>query len=156
MSSEEAAACVVHYRRIFYESIDELTPDLFDGVKNTLARLYAMGLKLSIASSRSSPSLLLFMRNMAIDDYFSYVLGSDSVERHKPDPEPVLKTLRDLGFEPSETIVVGDMPVDILMARNAGVRAVGVSWGNATRKELIESKADVVIDKIDELLRYVE
>jgi len=156
MSSEEAAACVVHYRRIFYESIDELTPDLFDGVKNTLARLYAMGLKLSIASSRSSPSLLLFMRNMAIADYFSYVLGSDSVERHKPDPEPVLKTLRELGFEPSETIVVGDMPVDILMARNAGVRAIGVSWGNATREELIESKADVVIDKIDELLRYVE
>ena len=32
--------------------------------------------------SRSSPSLHLFMRSMGIAPYFSYVIGSDSVEHH--------------------------------------------------------------------------
>ena len=152
MDMVEAQECVALYRDIFYESIEELTPCLFLGVSDTLARMAAMDIKMSIASSRSSPSLLLFLKNMGVADYFPYVLGADSVESHKPEPEPVLKTLRELDFKPSDAIVVGDMPVDILMAHNAGVRAVGVSWGNASREELEAAGADWVIDSMEELI----
>ena len=88
-------------------------------------------------------------------EVFEYVVGSDSVERHKPDAEPTLKTLRELDVEPAEAIVVGDMPVDVLMARNATVRSVGVTWGNASREELVEADADYIIDSIEELLPIV-
>jgi phosphoglycolate phosphatase len=115
-----------------------------------------MDIKMSIASSRSSPSLLLFLKNMGVAQYFDYVLGSDNVTRHKPEPEPVLMTLAHYGVEPSEALVVGDMPVDIEMAHNAGVRAVGVSYGNATRRELIAANADAVIDHISELIDVIE
>ncbi len=156
MSEGEAAECVKHYRDIFYQSIEECIPQLFDGVMWTLQKLRERNIVLSIASSRSSPSLKLFMRSMGIADYFSYILGSDNVERHKPEPEPVLKTLDELGFTPSEAIVVGDMPVDVAMAHNAGVRAVAVSYGNATREELELSGAEVVINNIADLLAYIE
>lgn len=156
MGDDEAAECVKHYRDIFYQSIDECIPKLFGGVAWTLERLREQDIVLSIASSRSSPSLLLFMRSMGIAEMFSYVLGSDNVLGHKPDPEPVLKTLRELGFKPSEALVVGDMPVDIEMAHNAGVRAVGVSYGNATQEELEAAGADVVIDDLAQLLDYIE
>lgn len=89
---------------------------------------------------------------MGVADYFPCVLGADNVESHKPEPEPVLKTLRELDFKSSDAIVVGDMPVDILMAHNAGVRAVGVSWGNASREELEAAGADWVIDSMEELI----
>ena len=59
--------------------------------------------------------------------------------------------IKHLGTAPAEAIVVGDMPVDILMAHNAGIRAVGVTYGNATREELIAASADHVIDDIREL-----
>lgn len=156
MSDEEAEACVKHYRDIFYRSIEESIPQLFPGVAPTLERLRDMGVVMSIASSRSSPSLLLFIRSMGIADHFSLVLGSDSVENHKPHPEPVLKTLEKLVFKPSEAIVVGDMPVDIVMARNASVRSVGVSYGNATREELVAAGADYVIDSFAELLDIIK
>jgi phosphoglycolate phosphatase len=156
MSDEDAEACVKHYRDIFYRSIEESIPQLFPGVAPTLERLRDMGVVMSIASSRSSPSLLLFIRSMGIADHFSLVLGSDSVENHKPHPEPVLKTLEKLLFKPSEAIVVGDMPVDIVMARNASVRSVGVSYGNATREELIAAGADYVIDNFAELLDIIK
>lgn len=156
MSDVDAEACVKHYRDIFYRSIEESIPQLFPGVAPTLERLRDMGVVMSIASSRSSPSLLLFIRSMGIADHFSLVLGSDSVENHKPHPEPVLKTLEKLLFEPSEAIVVGDMPVDIVMARNASVRSVGVSYGNATREELVAAGADYVIDSFAELLDIIK
>lgn len=152
MSREEARECVTTYRDIFYQSIEELTPALFPHVKETLQWLHSRGIIISIASSRSSPSLHLFLRNMGIAEYFPYVLGSDSVERHKPDPEPVIKTLRDLGYKASDAVVVGDMPVDIAMAHNAGVRAIGVSYGNATREELTAAGADTVVDDIAEII----
>ena len=140
-----------HYRRVFFEDIDSTTPELFDGVKEALARLSAMDLRLTIASSRSSPSLKLFLKNMGIADHFSYIVAANTVAKHKPDPEPVLQTLRECGYKPEEAIVVGDMPVDVLMARHAGVRSVGVTWGNAQREELETAGADYVIDHISEL-----
>lgn len=151
MSREEAKECVALYREIFYESIEELTPSLFDGVADALAQLHDQGVVMSIASSRSSPSLLLFLRNMQISQYFGYVLGSDNVAKHKPDPEPVLQTLRHYDIAAADALVVGDMPVDIEMAHNASVRAVGVSYGNATREELAAADADAIVDHIANL-----
>ena len=148
--------CVDTYRQIFAERREELMPELFPGVKATLEELHKRGHRMTIASSRLTDSLLLFMRHHAIDHYFEYVVGSDSVTNHKPHPEPALKTLAELKIEPSEAIMVGDMPVDIAMAHNASIRAVGVSFGNATHEELTEAKADWIIDDIAKLLEIIK
>ena len=151
-----AERCVDAYREIFMESVEELIPQLFPGVSDTLASLDAMGIKMSVASSRQSQSLIYFLESMGIIKYFPYVLGSDNVVKHKPDPEPVLKTLRELDYSPSEVIVVGDMPVDVAMAHGADVRAIAVTFGNATREELVESNADYIIDDFTKILEIVE
>ena len=148
--------CVDTYRQIFAERREELMPELFSGVKATLEELHKRGHRMTIASSRLTDSLLLFMRHHAIDHYFEYVVGSDSVSHHKPHPEPAIKTLAELKIEPSEAIMVGDMPVDIAMAHNASIRAVGVSFGNATHEELAEAKADWIIDDIAKLLEIIK
>ena len=156
VDAEMAARCVDAYREIFMSSVEELTPELFPGVSETLAKLDAMGIKMSVASSRQSQSLLLFLERMGVLKYFPYVLGSDNVTKHKPDPEPVLKTLRELNYDPKDVIVVGDMPVDVAMAHGADVRAIAVTFGNATREELVEAKADYIIDDFTRILDIVE
>ena len=148
--------CVDTYRQIFAERREELMPELFPGVKETLEELHKRGHRMTIASSRLTDSLLLFMRHHKIDHYFEYVVSSDNVTHHKPHPEPALKTLAELKIEPSEAIMVGDMPVDIAMAHNAEIRAVGVSFGNATHEELAEAKADWIIDDITKLLEIIK
>lgn len=148
--------CVDTYRQIFAERREELMPELFPGVKETLTELHKRGHRMTIASSRLTDSLMLFMRHHNIDQYFEYVVGSDSVTNHKPHPEPALKTLAKLNIEPPEAIMVGDMPVDIAMAHNAEIRAVGVSFGNATHEELVEAKADWIIDDITMLLDIIK
>ena len=63
----------------------------------------------------------------------------------------MLKTLAATGFDASQTLVVGDMNVDILMGLNAGAKTCGVTYGNGTKRELEEAGADYIIDNIDEL-----
>lgn len=148
--------CVETYRQIFAERRKELMPDLFPGVKETLEALRKRGHRMTIATSRLTDSLMLFMRHHGIDHYFEYAVGSDSVTHHKPHPEPALKTLRELNIAPSEAIMVGDMPVDIAMAHNAGIRAIGVDYGNATHEELEAAEADWIVDSITKILEIIK
>lgn len=148
--------CVETYRQIFAERRKELMPDLFPGVKETLEALHKRGYRMTIATSRLTDSLMLFMRHHGIDHYFEYAVGSDSVTHHKPHPEPALKTLAALNIAPSEAIMVGDMPVDIAMAHNAGIRAIGVDYGNATREELEAAEADWIVDSITKILEIIK
>ncbi len=148
--------CVETYRQIFAERRKELMPDLFPGVKETLEALSKRGYRMTIATSRLTDSLMLFMRHHGIDHYFEYAVGSDSVTHHKPHPEPALKTLRELNIAPTEAIMVGDMPVDIAMAHNAGIRAIGVDYGNATREELEAAEADWIVDSITKILEIIK
>jgi len=67
----------------------------------------------------------------------------------------VVRTLTAMQFEASQTLVVGDMAVDILMGANAGTKTCGVTWGNGTRKELEEAGADYIIDKMEELISLI-
>jgi len=49
------------------------------------------------------------------------VVGRDTVTTRKPDPEPLLETLRRLGADPSGAVFVGDSRRDALTAERAGV-----------------------------------
>ena len=152
LSDELADRCAATYRRIFDINKKQLVPALFPHVRETLAELYARGYILTVASSRSSASLREFLSDMGVINFISFILGADDVARAKPDPEPVLQTLRTLKVPASETLVVGDMPVDILMGARAGARTCAVTYGNASAADLRAAGADALIDDFAQLL----
>ena len=125
---------------------------MFPHVAEPLERMTKKGIRMSVATSRGVESLRDLLTSMGIIKYFDLLLGADSVSRHKPDPEPVLMTLEKLNINATDTLVVGDMPVDILMGKGAGCTTCCVTYGNATREELVESGADFIIDDFSSLL----
>ena len=143
------------YRRIFKENRKILVPGLFPEVMETLEELRRRGYLMSIASSRLSPSLHSFLEDMKIAHLFEYAVGGDNVEHPKPAPDAVLQILRHYNLSAEEAFVVGDMPFDINMAINAGVKSCGVTWGNADAAQLKESGANYVIDKMSQLLEIL-
>lgn len=143
------------YRRIFKENRKILVPGLFPEVMETLDELRRRGYLMSIASSRQSPSLQSFLEDMKIAHLFEYAVGGDNVEHPKPAPDAVLQILRHYNLSAEEAFVVGDMPFDINMATNAGVKSCGVTWGNADAAQLKESGANYVIDKMSQLLEIL-
>lgn len=147
--------CAETYRRFFNENLKTIHPEAFPSVVETLSILHQKGFVLTIASSRSRNSLMELTRNMGIANYISFILGADDVKEAKPNPEPVLKTLAEMSFDAAETLVVGDMAVDIQMGANAGAKTCGVTYGNGTKRELEEAGADYIINSINELIGII-
>ena len=155
MSSETGDLCTATYRRIFDEdNVPGMVP-MFEHVAGTLQKLYEQGITLTIASSRATPSLMEFIHNMNLGKYISLVMSCDDIVHAKPHPEMVLKTLEKTGFTAEEALVVGDTRFDILMGRNAGCRTAGVTYGNGSREEMVESGATYIINDFSELLEIV-
>lgn len=152
MSSEMGDKCTDLYRKIFAENNIPGAVPPFPGVLETLAQLHREGILLSIASSRYHHSLTEFIEEFGISDIISYVLGADDVDKAKPDPESVLKTLDHFGIDAGEALIVGDTEFDIRMGKNAGTSACGVTYGNGTKEELLAAGADYIIDKFSSLL----
>ncbi|MBR5655170.1 MAG: HAD family hydrolase [Prevotella sp.] len=146
VDEQTADLCAATYRRIFIDNNVQGAVKLFPHVFETLHQLHQKGCTLTIATSRSHASVVQFLEDMNLLDIVSYILGADDVERAKPNPFPVLKTLDELGFKPEETMVVGDTSFDILMGVHAGVRTCGVTYGNGTIEQLEEAHADYIID----------
>ena len=155
LGDEETERCAVVYRRIFEANKLRYKPVLFSHVKETLVWLHEHGVRMTVASSRSTLSLHDLMDGLGIASYFDYVLGSEDVSHSKPDPEPVLKTLEIMNVEATRTLVVGDMAVDIMMGARAGCYTCGVTFGNGTEEELTQSGASFIINDMAELVDIV-
>ena len=151
ISEELLNECVILYRKLFDEVKSTMPPEIFPGVLETLDWLKEQGIKLTIATSRNTASLKEFVAALNLSKYFSYMLGGDDTKLLKPNPEPVMKTQKDLFFSPEQTLVIGDMPVDIAMGKGADAYTCGVTYGNATREQLREAGADFIVDKMQEL-----
>lgn len=156
LQEEHAQHCANTYRRIFNENLRTIKPQVFPHVPETLSALKERGNVLTIASSRSHASLAELTKDLGLKNSITFLIGADDVEKAKPHPEPVQKTLAALQFDAREALVVGDMAVDIQMGMNAGTKTCGVTWGNGSRKDLEEAGADYIIDSMVDLTGIVE
>ena len=156
LSDRELDVCVSIYREIFEEEKEKMPPALFPDVVDTLEWLKSRGIMCTIASSRNRASLNEFLVKLKLADYFSYVLGGEDTVCLKPHPEPVLKTLQDLSVEAQQTLVIGDMPMDIQMGKGAGVYTCGVTYGNSDKAQLTEAGADYVVDLMAEIKKICD
>lgn len=143
--------CAETYRRLFFQNNVPGAVPMFPGVGDMIRRMHAADVLVTIASSRLRPSLTAFVDEMGLAPYIPYILSVSDVERAKPAPEMVEKTLREHALLSSEAVVVGDTAFDIRMAHAAGVKAVGVTYGNGSRASLEAERAEWLIDSFSEL-----
>jgi phosphoglycolate phosphatase len=62
----------------------------------------------------------------------------------------------EMGVRPHQTLFVGDTPIDIATALNAGTHPVGVTWGFRTALQLVDAGADRIIDQPSDLVDLVD
>ena len=67
----------------------------------------------------------------------------------KPHPSMIHAALTETGVDARDAVMVGDTRFDMEMASNAGVAAIGVTWGYHPRTEL--GAAQQVIEGFDDL-----
>lgn len=139
------------FREIYKSAKEDFKVRTYPGVSDTLTRLKLNGIRMAVASSRSKVSLMDLCHELHIDDYFQMVVGGGDVKNGKPAPDPVNLVLATQGWDKDETLVVGDMSVDILMGKAVGAATCGVIYGNGSVAELRDVGADYLISDFSEL-----
>jgi phosphoglycolate phosphatase len=92
---------------------------------------------------------------LGLAQYFFQIYGGNSFEQKKPDPVGIRTLMEEAGARPSETWMVGDSATDVLTARNANVRSVGVTYG-ISPGSFQEAPPDFLIHSITELPALLE
>lgn len=139
------------FREIYKSTKEDFKVRTYSGVSDTLTRLKRDGIRMAVASSRSKVSLLDLCNELRIADYFQMIVGGGDVNNGKPAPDPVNLVLATQGWDKDETLVVGDMSVDILMGKAAGAATCGVIYGHGSVAELRDVGADYLISDFSEL-----
>jgi phosphoglycolate phosphatase len=128
---------------------DAAPSPLFVGCLETLEQLSRAGLKLGIVSADTTSRVREFVARHRLEPYIQLEMGVDSGPS-KPDPSLFLDACRSLDVEPSQTLMVGDSPLDIEMGKQAGAAGcIGICWGQPAAAHL--ETADATIAQLDEI-----
>ncbi len=87
--------------------------------------------------------------------YCDVVVCRDTVKNVKPHPEHLNKALQMLNSLPSNTLMIGDHPLDIQTGRNAGTYTAGVLTGNFQKYDFLNAGADLVLSQASDLLNII-
>jgi phosphoglycolate phosphatase len=101
---------------------------LFEGVASGIRQLHAGGFQLAVATGKSSVGLSRALEVSGLGACFAATRCADQTHS-KPHPAMVLELIEELGADPATTLVIGDTSHDLLMASNAGVASLGVTYG---------------------------
>jgi phosphoglycolate phosphatase len=128
----------------------------YPGIPELLDALVARGLPLAVLSNKPHDAAAAMGTHFLARWPFVEVRGLRDGAPRKPDPAQALELAAALGAEPAACAFVGDSAVDVLTARRAGMRAVGVAWGFRGEDELREAGAEAVLHEPRELLALVD
>jgi HAD superfamily hydrolase (TIGR01509 family) len=128
---------------------------LFDGVVETLEKLKGLGLKIGIITRSCREYASRILEKFGLEKLIDAVAARDDVSRPKPDPEHPRYLMKILGVKPSETVLIGDHPMDALCAKNVGTRFFLIPKRNTNFKAFKEYSHEVLWD-IRDIIHILE
>ncbi|CAN0595143.1 unnamed protein product [Ectocarpus sp. 12 AP-2014] len=114
--------------RHYAENINVKTK-LYPGAIEAVEALRSNGYAVGICTNKPAALAESLMQSLGVRDIFGALLGADTLLVRKPDPEHYLETVRQVGGDPKQSLLIGDTETDEKTARAAGVPIVLVEFG---------------------------
>ena len=127
----------------------------YDGIPQLLTALRKRGIQVAVLSNKidsASQQLIEYFFPGKTDVVFGEHVG---VPR-KPDPTSCRMVMQQLGVQPEQVLYVGDSGTDMQTAKNAGLYAVGVTWGFRSKEVLLKCGADVLVHRPEQILQILD
>ncbi|AJD41366.1 HAD-IA family hydrolase [Rhizobium sp. SEMIA 4085] len=143
---DEAIAMTAHYKSIYMNVRQEPGMDvpLFAGIKPMIDGLAAReDILIGAVTGKSRRGLVNVLETHGFAPHFIVSRTADDCPS-KPHPAMVTECCDEAGMKAADAIVIGDAVYDMQMAKAAGAKAIGVSWGYASVDDLIAAGADTV------------
>ena len=126
---------------------------MYNGERECLDELLRLGYKMSVCTSKRVDAVLNNFKHFDMNKYFDYIIGFDSVTKHKPDPECILNCIEKYGCETDEVLYIGDSYSDIIASHRAHVDCMLVNWG--LKKIDLECKPTYIVESYDEIRKML-
>ncbi|MCE9678359.1 HAD-IA family hydrolase [Shewanella sp. AS1] len=111
-----------------YLQLNKTPSPLFEGAEELLLTLKASGHQLAVATGKARAGLNRVLNETGFIGHFHASRCADEA-KSKPDPQMLHELLAQLNVSPDKAMMVGDSIHDLNMAKNAGIDAIGVSYG---------------------------
>ncbi len=102
---------------------------LYPGAMDAVGQLIDQGYGVGICTNKPEALAEQLLVALGVRDEFGALVGADTLPVRKPDPAPLMETVRRLGGNPNKTLLVGDSDTDRNTAKAAGVPSVLVTFG---------------------------
>ena len=133
LPAERYQDVALRYRQHYMSRDHELL--LFDGAEALIDELATAGHMLAVATGKTRKGLDRAFEVSGLGTLFQASRCADECHS-KPHPQMLEELMDEFGVEPGATLMIGDTTHDLLMARNAGVAALGVAYGAHPREAL--------------------
>lgn len=153
LTPERYQDMVDRYRFHYLSGDHELT--LFDGVPEMLERLRAAGHMLAVATGKSRIGLERALDHSGLRHLFQGSRCADECHS-KPHPQMLEELMLEFGVRNAATVMVGDTSHDLLMASNAGVDGLAVTYGAHPHDHLLEHKPVACLHTVAELDQWLK
>lgn len=141
---EAAAGRLFDRFLLIYSSRLTETTRLFPGLEEALDEL-AAGARLAVLTNKPGVMTRRILQDLGLRNRFVAAVGGDDALSMKPDPAGLVRLAAEAGVDLRDTVMVGDSAIDVLTARHAGARAVGVLWGY-DRNGVLRERPDILVE----------
>ena len=150
----EIDAALADFKQYYGAHIHDSTVP-YDGIPELLSSLRRRGIRIGVLSNKIDAASQQLIRHF-FPGQTDVVFGEHEGIPRKPDPTSCKLVMEQLDVKPEEVLYVGDSGVDMQTANNAGLTAVGVTWGFRDREDLIQNGADVLADVPAQILDMLD
>lgn len=140
------------YRHHFLADDHRLT--LFAGVPEMLQCLQARGHQLAVATGKSRLGLERSLDQTGLRSFFLASRCADECHS-KPHPQMLEELMLEFGLPAVSTVMIGDTSHDLLMASNAGVDSLAVTYGAHAHDHLLEHAPQACLHSVQELADWL-
>ena len=140
-----------HYAKNMYNHTSA-----YIGIPELLKNLKDKGIKTAVVSNKFDLAVKE-LSNKYFGDLIDIAIGENEQAgiKKKPAPDTVFEVLNLMNLKSEDAIYIGDSDVDIMTAKNSSMPCISVTWGFRDREFLIKNDATIIVDKPEEILKYV-
>ncbi|TVU87473.1 phosphoglycolate phosphatase [Vreelandella titanicae] len=135
-----------------YGAASNTLTTLYPGVKQALQALYQHGLTLVLITNKPERFIEPLLTHFELLDYFTLLIGGDSLAEKKPHPLPLLHAAQHCQIAPDECVMIGDSRHDMAAGKAAGFTTLGLPYGYNHGEPIDNSHPDLVLSSLTELL----
>lgn len=152
LTADQVPAFIERYRAHFMQ-FDRDIP-LFDGMRQLLDELKEQGVLLAVATGKSRLGLNRVLDAHGMLDYFHMTRCADEA-LGKPNPRMLHDIMFELSVQEHSVVMVGDTSHDVLMAHNAGVDSIAVTYGAHKLADLQDAAPTVIVNDVPTLRSHL-